>query len=89
MDPLETCVQTLRHLIKTGDTNAIPSAERAVNEFLAHPAHEGLNRQTGALDVLERRLIDLSREMVGASADLAETVIQYVEAKARNIRPPQ
>jgi hypothetical protein len=87
MDPLERCLQVLWPLVQASETNGIVLAERAIDEFLAAPAHEGSNRQTGALNILERHLIDVSRGASGASADFAETVIQYVEAKARNLRP--
>jgi hypothetical protein len=86
MFPLEKCMQTLNVLIAQGDSNGIPLAEKAINEFIA--AHDGPHRQTGGLHVLEQELTPVWRKAEGAQLDFANVVIEYVDNRMRGLSKP-
>ena len=69
-DPLETCMQTLLILIGEGNINAIGLAERAIDEFLN--SENGPDTQTGALHVLDRRLITIRASRENRNRSLGE-----------------
>lgn len=81
MFPIDKCMQTLRILIAEHAPNGIVLAERAVNEFIT--AHEGPNRQTGALHVLEQELNPIWLSAKGEQLSFVNVVIDYVGARVR------
>jgi hypothetical protein len=78
MTHIETCLDTLRRLIASGDPSSIPLAEKAIEEYcLVTPLRA---RKSGLLyiqQILHDRLDTLSRE----SRDFADTVDAYLERK--------
>lgn len=80
MGHLDTCLGILRRLIAKGDVNAIPFAERAINEYWDATLEKG--RRSGLrliqLDVLEQR-----NAVIGAQHDFAQVVNDYIEKKQR------
>ena len=81
MTPLEKCRATLLALIRVGDPNGLPLAEKAIDEFVA--SHVGGNRQTDAILKLQTELEPSARGAVGAHHIFIETVYDYTEAKLR------
>jgi hypothetical protein len=88
-DPLETCMQTLLILIGEGNINAIGLAERAIDEFLN--SENGPDTQTGALHVLDRRLITIRQELapVSRSGQFTDAVLAYVDRRMQSLRVSQ
>ena len=84
MTPLEKCLQTLRALIDVGDVQAISSAERAIDEFVA--CHEGRDRQTEALEVLDREVASRAQHKPDRSFELLETILGYIDGRVQELR---
>jgi hypothetical protein len=76
MTPIEKCLQTLQALVKAGDIKAMGLAETAIDEFVA--AHVGRDRQTDALNTLDRNLVFLRKQVGGPSAEFADVVFDYM-----------
>ena len=78
MPHFDTCLGMLRRLITDGDSNAIPLAERAIDDYLeATPATA---RKSG-LRLLQQGVLNKHRAVVGAQRSFAETVNAYIEKK--------
>jgi hypothetical protein len=84
MTPIEKCLQTLQALVKAGDIKAIGLAETAIDEFVA--AHVGRDRQTDALNTLDRNLVFLRKQVGGPSAEFADVVFDYMGKKFGTLR---
>jgi aryl-alcohol dehydrogenase-like predicted oxidoreductase len=76
MTPIDKCLQTLQVLVKASDIKAIGLAENAIDEFVA--AQVGRDRQTDALNMLDRNLVLLRKQVVGPSAEFADVVFDYI-----------
>jgi hypothetical protein len=80
MPNLDTCLGILRRLIARGDPNAIPLAERAINEYLeATPAKARIS----GLRLLQEDVLTQRDAVVGLQHSFAETVNGYIEKKLR------
>ena len=78
MPHLETCLGILRRLIAKGDTNGVPLAERAINEYLdATPARA---RKSG-LRLLQQDILAQRNAVLGHQRSFADTVNDYIEKK--------
>ena len=78
MPHLDACLGILRRLIAKGDTNGIPLAERAVNEYLdATPASA---RKSG-LRLLQEDVLAQRDAVLGDQRHFADIVIEYIEKK--------
>jgi hypothetical protein len=78
MPGLADCQSFLRLLIARGDPKAIPSAQGAIDDYLAMaPA---CARRSG-LRVLQQDAWDLHGAAVGVQRSFAETVDAYIERK--------
>lgn len=86
MFPIEKCMQAMRALVADASPNAIVLAERAIDEFIA--AHEGPDRQTGALHVLEQELTPIWRASTGPQLNFCNVVMEYAEARMRSLQVP-
>lgn len=78
MPHLRTCLEILRRLIAKGDVNAVPLAERAINEYLnATPvaAHKS------GLRLLQQDVLILRDAVVGDQQSFADTANAYIEKK--------
>jgi hypothetical protein len=86
MDPLKKCLQTLDILVRSGDVNGIPLAEKAIDEFLN--AHDNPQGQSGALNVLDGELVAMRQQLppTGASADFMETIFSFIDKKMKELR---
>ena len=84
MTPLEKCLQTLRVLIDVGDVRAIERAERAVDAFVA--SHDGPDRQTEALKVLDQEVTSLAQDKPDRSFEFVETILGYVDERVQELR---
>ena len=84
MTAIEKCLQTLQALVKAGDIKAIGLAEKAIDEFVA--AHVGRDRQTDALNTLDRNLVLLRKQVAGPSAEFADVVFDYMGKKFATLR---
>ena len=80
MPHLDTCRGVVRRLIAKGDINAIPLAERAVNEYLdATPP----GARASGLRVLQEDVLVQRDAVVGNQRNFAQTVNDYIEKKLR------
>jgi hypothetical protein len=78
MPNLEICVDILRRLIAKGETNGIPLAERAINEYLdATPAGA---RKSG-LRLLQEDVLTQRNAVTGNRRLFADTVNAFIEKK--------
>jgi hypothetical protein len=78
MPHLDTCLGILRRLKAKGDPNAVPLAERAINEYLeVTPA---MARKSG-LRLLQQDVLAQHNAVVGVQRSFAETVNAYIEKK--------
>jgi hypothetical protein len=78
MPHLETCVEILRRLIAKGDPNGIPSAERAINEYLDVTP---INARKSGLRLIQQDVLVQHNAVVGVQRSFAETVNAYIEKK--------
>jgi|SRR5262245_17590219 len=76
MTPIDKCLQTLQVLVRAGDIKAIGLAEKAIDEFVA--AHDGRDRQTDALNTLDRNLVLLRKRVSGLSVEFVDVVFDYI-----------
>jgi hypothetical protein len=77
MPYLNDCQEILRRLIADGDTNGIPLAERAINEYLhATPT----NARKSGLRLLQEDVI-IQRDTVVGGHSFADAVNAYIERK--------
>jgi hypothetical protein len=84
MTPTDKCKDVLRHLIRAGQTNGIPLAEKAVEVCLA--AIDDAPAKKEALRSI-RQLVNEHRDAAesGNQHDFAETVSAYVEKQIRGL----
>jgi hypothetical protein len=78
MPHLDTCQGILRRLIAKGDPNAIPLAERAINEYLEVTPSGA--RKSG-LRLIQQDVLAQYNAVVGVQRSFAETVNAYIERK--------
>ena len=78
MPHLKTCQDILRRLIAKGDTNNIPFAERAVDEYLAATPPQA--RKSG-LRLLQEDILIQRNAVLGSQRSFADTVYSYIESK--------
>lgn len=78
MPHLDTCLNILRRLIAKGDPNAIPLAERAINEYL--DATPPTARKSG-LRLIQEDVVAQYNGAVGVQRSFAETVNAFIEKK--------
>jgi hypothetical protein len=83
MEPLEKCMSMLRVLIKEGNAQALPLAERAINEFIA--AHDGTLHKSDALGVLEGEILDFG-ETKGPSDLFVNMLLDYIDDRIIGLR---
>ena len=77
---LDACRLILRRLIAKGDTNGIPFAERAINEYLeATPP----GARISGLLLLQEDVLTQRDAVLGAQRSFADTVNDYIEKKVR------
>jgi hypothetical protein len=82
MTDLNKCMSVLRPLIAEGDTDGIPLAERAVNDYLS--ATEIPARKDALLGV--RRAVQAhSDKAQGIDLSFADTVNDYIEKLMRDL----
>jgi len=80
MPYLDACRLILRRLIAKGDTNGIPLAERAINEYLeATPP----GARISGLRLLQEDVLAQRDALLGAQRSFADTVNDYIEKKVR------
>jgi hypothetical protein len=78
MGHIDTCLGILRRLIAKGDTNGIPLAERAINEYWdAAPARA----RVSGLRFLQQDVLDQRDAVLGNQRNFADTVSAYIEKK--------
>ena len=76
MPYLNDCQEILRRLIADGDTNGIPLAERAINEYLdATPT----NARKSGLRLLQEDVLIQRNAVVGDQRSFADTVNAYIK----------
>jgi hypothetical protein len=80
MPHLEDCKEVLRRLIATGDPNSIPSAERAIADYLAVTPEKA---KMSGLRVIQQDVLDQRNSVVGTQHNLAQTISDYIEKKLR------
>jgi hypothetical protein len=80
MTPVDNCKDVLCRLIRAGQTNGIPLAEKAVDECLAVTLAPRKDLRSIQLVVQKRR--DAARS--GNQRDFAETVSAYIEKQIRD-----
>jgi hypothetical protein len=78
MGHIDTCLNILHRLIAKGDVNAIPLAERAINEYWDAAPFQA--RETG-LRFVQQVVIELRDALTGDHHNFAETVNTYIEKK--------
>ncbi|OKO71781.1 hypothetical protein AC629_38910 [Bradyrhizobium sp. NAS80.1] len=78
MPHLSTCQGILRRLIAKGDPNAIPLAERAINEYLEVTPSGA--RKSG-LRLIQQDVLVQYNAVVGVQRSFAESVNAYIETK--------
>lgn len=78
MGHMDTCVGILRRLIAKGDSNGIPFAERAINEYWDATLAEA--RKSG-LRFLQQDVIGTRDAVTGDHRNFADTVNAYIEKK--------
>ena len=78
MPHLDTCEGILRRLIAKGDPDAIPLAERAINEYLQVTPSGA--RKSGLRLIQEDVLVQYNA-VVGVQRSFAETVNAYIEKR--------
>lgn len=76
MTPIDKCLQILQVLVKAGDIKTIGLAENAIDEFVAE--HDGRDRQTDALNMLDRNLVLLRKGVSGPSVEFVDVVFDYI-----------
>ena len=82
MATLNKCMSVLRPLISEGDTNAIGTAEEAVNEYVA--AAPATDRKDALLNV--QQAVQAHRdEAPGTYLPLADAVNNYIEKLMRSL----
>ena len=80
MPHLDSCIGLLRRLIAKGDMNAIPLAERAINEYWdVTPS----NAQKSGLRLLQHDVLEQRNAVLGEQRDFAQAVNDYIEKKLR------
>ena len=78
MTHFDTCIGVLRRLIAGGDPNALPLAERAIDDYLeATPA----TARKAGLRLLQQGVLNKHKAVVGVQRSFAETVNIYIEKK--------
>lgn len=78
MSHFDTCLGILRGLIDNGNPNAIPVAERAIDDYLeATPAAA---RKSG-LRLIQQGVLNKHKAVVGVQRSFAETVNVYIEKR--------
>jgi hypothetical protein len=78
MPQLNSCLDTLRRLIATGDPCNIPEAEKAINEYLDATPPKAC--KSGLWLIQEDVLVQLNAG-VGVQRSFAETVYAYLDKK--------
>ena len=78
MISIDQCLDILRRLIATGDTNDIPLAERAIEEY-----REGtpVRAPKSGLLYIQQILHDARDRLGPESRDVADTLDAYIEKK--------
>ena len=84
MTPHQKCLQTLRVLIREGDSNGVPLAEKAVNELAA--SFPDANARTGALHVLQEELTPTVPGERDASTEMTANILDYCDKLIRELR---
>jgi len=78
MPHLQNCLDILRRLIAKGDTNGIPLAERAIDEYLGATPSEA--RKSG-LRLLQEDVLIQRNAVLGSHRSFADTIYNYIERK--------
>jgi hypothetical protein len=78
MPHLQTCSDILRRLIAKGDTNGIPLAERAIDEYLRATPSEA---RKSDLRLLQEDVLVQRNAVLGSHRSFAETIYNYIESK--------
>jgi hypothetical protein len=78
MGHIDTCLGILRRLIAKGDTNGIPLAERAIDEYWdAAP----VQARVSGLRFLHQDVLDQRNAAMGNQRNFADIVSAYIEKK--------
>ena len=86
-DPVLTIKRCIQAVMAASVSGGSAFAERAVEEFVA--AHDGPDQQMGALRVLDQELISLLSSTSGEDFNVANGLIEYVDARMHTLRVSQ
>ena len=78
MGHIDSCLDTLRRLITSGDMNGLPLAETAIEEYWAATP---LRAKKSGLLYIQQILHDRRDTVSRGSRDFADTVDAYIERK--------
>ena len=81
----DTCLETVRQVIASGDAREVPTAEDAIAVFVG--AHDGPSRQTGALNVVDEELDKEWLTPEGRQAGIIGRLSEFVWTRMQRLKP--